>query len=433
MPKKIINDIIVSRKSIRQIPLSEEKSTDYKKLKRKITDSSVTTNRKPLNPKFVIWLIAGLCVLALFFGISFLFSSATVIITPRTEKILFNNDTYTAKLNSTTNTDLSFEILKVTQTAGETVDATEEKEVSQKATGQIVIYNNYSTAPQRLINNTRFEANNGKVYRINSSVVVPGLKKDSTGKVIPGSVEAVVYADQAGDTYNLKLADLAGDFKIPGFKGDVRYNGFYARLKTDIIGGFIGKQRIVGDTLRKSTEESVKAKLKEQLLKELYSIMPENYLIFKDGYSIDYMNQADTAVGSDKAKINISGTLNGIVFNNLKLSKYIGEKKVTNFDGLPTELVVSDGLTVILTGADSTGLYKNTSLQVRLNGEANIKWSYDTDTLKKDLAGKKKADLKELVSKYKNSVAGINVVFRPVWTRYFPDNLNKIKVEEKAI
>ena len=422
MTRKTISDIIITKKSIRQIPISIER-------KPTVVRPNQNWQRKTLNPKFVIWLIAIICLLALFFGISIIFSSATVIVTPRTEKINFSDDIYPAKLNSSGAADLSFEFLKVKQTASETIDATEDKEVSQKATGKIVIYNSYSTAPQRLINNTRFEANNGKVYRINSSVVVPGYKKVE-GKVVPGSVEATVFADQAGDSYNLKLADLAGDFKIPAFKGDPKYQGFYARLKTDITGGLIGMQRVVAVSLRKSTEDIIKTKLKEQLLKEFYAIKPENYLIFKDGYSVDFTNLADTAVGSDKVKLNIEGELNGVVFNNLKLAKYISIKKIENFDGLPVELVPTDNLTVTFITKDNTSLWKNTALDIKFNGDASIRWQYDAESVKKDLAGKSGSDVKNLVAKYKDSIIGIKVIFRPVWTRYFPDNLNKIKIQE---
>lgn len=427
MNKKVINDIIVSKKSIRQVSLPKEKIHEYKELKKEVASSF---RRKTLNPKFVLWFIAALCVLALFFGISILFSKATVTITPRTEKINFDNESFVAKLNSSGDTDLAFEVLSVKQTAFEIVSATEEKEVSQKASGKIVIYNNYSTAPQRLINNTRFEATNGKIYRINSSVVVPGTTKVA-GKIVPGSIEALVYADQPGDEYNMKVADLAGDFKIPGFKGDVRYNSFYTRLKEDITGGLIGKQRIVSDELRKSTETVIKDKLKEQLLKELYAVKPENYLIFKDAYSVVYTNLPDTAVDTNKAKINIEASLNGIVFNNLKLTKYLANKKMANYDGLPAELIPTDNLITVFTGADTTGLWKNSTLQVKFTGDAIVKWVYDREAIKKDLAGKKEADLNNLLVKYKNSVKSIQVVFRPIWTRYFPDDLNKIKIQEQ--
>ena len=445
MPKKIISDIFPSKKSIRQIPLSKEKIGEYKDLKREVisleenkrdnsrhhkVNRTPNWQRKTMNPKLIIWLIAIICLLALFFGISIIFSSATVIITPKTEKIAFNNEPYTAKLNSQSTTTLSFEILKVKQDGGKVIPATEEKEVSQKATGKIIIYNNYSISSQRLITQTRFEAGNGKIYKINSSVVVPGFKK-SGDKIIPGSVEATVFADQPGVDYNLKLADLTGDFKIPGFKGDLRYQGFYARAATDITGGLIGKQRVVNAELRKTTEDAIKTDLKGQLLKELYAIKPDNYIIFKDAYSIDYTNLADTAVDNNSVKINIEGNLNGIVFNNLKLTKYIANKKIDSFDGLPAELIPADNLIATFTGADSTGLWKNDTLQIKFNGDATVKWLYDSDLIKRQLAGKSQAELQVLTSQFKDSVAGIKVQFRPVWTKYFPDNLAKIRINEE--
>ncbi len=433
--------MIVTKRSIREIPVSRKTVLELEKKVGKKDEQvefeapklrrSLDWQRKPLNPKFVLWSIAVICILALFFGISILFSSATLVIIPRIEKIAFNSDSYIAKLNSQSTTDLPFEILNIKQSVGEIIEATEEKEVSKKASGNIIIYNNYSTAPQRLINNTRFESSNGKVYRINSSVVVPGLKKVA-GKVVPGSIEATVYADQAGEGYNLKIADLAGDFKIPGFKGDPRYDSFYARIKTDIQGGFIGKQRIISEELREKTEVLIKEELKQQLIKELYSVKPDNYLFFKDGYYITYTNLPDTAVDSDKAQINIEGNLGGIIFNNNKLSRFFATKKIEGFDDLQTVFIPNENL-VVSFKADNVDLTKNTSLSLVFNGDAIIKWHYDTFTLRQDLVGKKEADLKNLTSKYKNLVTSIEVVFKPVWTRYFPDNINKIRIEEKAL
>lgn len=440
MNKIIMNDLIKSSKSIRQIPVS--------KIKKKVTvindSNTIHTvrpelisnrqesrwSRKPLNPKFAIWLIAIVCLLALFFGISIIFSSAKIIVTPRTENITLNNNSYSAKLNPLNEADLSFEVMKISQINEQDIPATEEKEVNQKASGKIVIYNNYSTVSQRLINNTRFEANNGKIYRINSSVIIPGLKKID-GKTIPGSIEAIVYADQAGEDYNLKLADLTGDFKIPGFKGDQRYLGFYARLKEDIQGGFVGKKWIIAESVRKEAEGILKAKLNEDLIKKLYAIKPENYLVFKNSYSIDYSVLPDVSLENNKVKLNMQGDLNAVIFNNIKLSQYIAQKKITNFDNLPTELIPSDNLTVTFTAKDSNNLWKNSIIDVSFMGDAKIKWIYDTDSFKKDFAGKKEADFPSLVTKYKNSISKIEVMFSPVWNRYIPDKLNKITVQEQ--
>ena len=104
---------------------------------------------------------------------------------------------------------------------GEIVEATAEKEVSQKASGKIIIYNNYSTVSQRLINNTRFEANSGKIYRINSSIVVPGYKKvDGKIKELRTLVEEV-NAQGKGFSINQKKEENAKEYAEKVLRGEV--------------------------------------------------------------------------------------------------------------------------------------------------------------------------------------------------------------------
>jgi hypothetical protein len=426
MTKKIMSDIVVNKRSIREITVSKEKAPIQRK------PAKVNWQRKPLNPKLAIWSIALICIVALFFGVSIIFSSATVVVSPKIEKVTFADEVYMAKLASKTEDNLIFETINTTKIQSETIEAGEEQEVNQKASGKIIVYNNFNTSDQRLINNTRFESTDGRIYRINSSVVVPGIKKVA-GKSVPGSIEVTVYADQAGESYNLKLADLKGDFKIPGFKGDPRYDGFSARLKEDIKGGFIGKQRVVSAELRASTLNSLKEKLREQLLKEIYMIKPEKYLLFTDHYSFHYSELPDTSLDNNKVKIEMEGTTYALVFDSQKIAKFISQKKGLNLEGLKTEFIPSEDFTVTIMSLEDISLMTEQSISLKFNGEGTIKWLYDLVELKKDLAGKKEADLKSVMLNYSNSIANIDVIFRPVWTRYIPDNSEKIKVRENKI
>ena len=85
----------------------------------------------------------------------------------------------------------------------------------ERATGVIVVYNAYSAAPQRLIKNTRFATEDGKIFRAKDSIVVPGTTIEN-GKIIPGSVEAIVVADEPGEAYN---------FQTPEFRSGLHYSG----------------------------------------------------------------------------------------------------------------------------------------------------------------------------------------------------------------
>src|SRR3989344_6529655 len=175
----------------------------------------------------------GVAVAVLGIGLSVFFSGATVFATPRQEAVTVNG-TFTAVKESKPG-ELQYETMTLSKETSLSVSATGEKHVERKASGNIVIYNNYNSESQRLIKNTRFETPEGLIYRVDKSVTVPGRKSEG-GVAAPGSMEITVYADQPGSSYNIGLTD----FTIPGLKGDPRYEKFYARSKTPMTGGVSG-------------------------------------------------------------------------------------------------------------------------------------------------------------------------------------------------
>lgn len=98
----------------------------------------------------------------------------------------------------------------------------------KKATGKIVITNNYSKEPQSLVATTRFETGDKKIYRLVRGVTVPGMSGTN-----PGTIEADVIADKGGDNYNIS----SGTFTIPGFSGNAKFAKFSAVLKGSMTGG----------------------------------------------------------------------------------------------------------------------------------------------------------------------------------------------------
>src|SRR5690606_12311101 len=75
---------------------------------------------------------------------------------------------------------LAYEVLSLEAEAEREVTATGEEEVEEQATGEITIY---KTTPGdvRLIKNTRFETEDGKVFRITESAIVPGGSESEPG------------------------------------------------------------------------------------------------------------------------------------------------------------------------------------------------------------------------------------------------------------
>ena len=161
--------------------------------------------------KKLIWGASIFAALIILISIISLFGGATVTVVPKSESVTATSDTvFTAKSNPSTG-ELGFQVLTITKQASKEVAASGEEKVERKATGTIVIYNSADKTAQRLIKNTRFEAPNGLIYRVSESVVVPAVKTEN-GKSVPGSVEATVYADEAGDKYNIGKVDFIKSF-----------------------------------------------------------------------------------------------------------------------------------------------------------------------------------------------------------------------------
>jgi hypothetical protein len=143
--------------------------------------------------------------------------------------------------------------------------ATGKSQANQKATGKLTIYNAYSTASQQLVATTRFATPDGKIFRLNAAVVVPGAKQKN-GALAPSTIVADVTADKPGEAYNLGVVQK---LTIPGFKGTPKYDGFYGALLEGTSGGstaataaptaqdIAGAKQKVADILNSSLENSI--------------------------------------------------------------------------------------------------------------------------------------------------------------------------------
>jgi len=120
--------------------------------------------------RIALWSIAVAAVLFLVFAFSGLFVGAVIKVTPRQESSLIDG-VFTAT-NGDDLGSLSFDVMIISRETSIEISATEEQHVDRKASGEIIIYNSYSSASQRLIKNTRFPCSEGTS---NASSVIRSL------------------------------------------------------------------------------------------------------------------------------------------------------------------------------------------------------------------------------------------------------------------
>jgi hypothetical protein len=344
---------------------------------------------------------------------SFVFNSATITINPKykdvevSDTFLFFKDDILIDNSSST---LSKTVLKSAP-----------KQINQKATGIITVYNNFSDVPQTLIKNTRFQSADGKVFRIIDSIVVPGKKAGA-----PGSIDAKVSADTYGVDYNIS----ATDFKIPGFKGTAKYNLFYGKSTKAMSGGISGTVSTVsGDDIAIANRD-LKVTLNNNSNNEAKKINHEGYFSLYDNLIINYSDNQSLLMATDQNSYTLTASSILISIKKEILAKMIAEQVMKdNFN--PNEAVRIDdirGLTFTLD--PNTDLINSNILKVLITGRVRIIWDYSKNNIKNSLAGQKSSMFGEILKDYSSSIVVSSYKISPFWLRNFPKDTNKIKIEE---
>lgn len=371
-----------------------------------------------------LWTSLVIFIVALGFGVSALFVSAEVTVTPKTKVIPINAPLTASK--DRPSGEFGYQVVSVSASVDKVVPAGDSQKVEKKASGTIIVYNNASDAPQKLIANTRFESADGKIFRVATPVSIPGRKTEG-GKKVPGSIEVVVTADQPGESYNTDLTD----FTIPGLKGDARYTTIYARSKTPMTGGFSGEMKVVDEALEKTTRAELEATLKEKLKNDIVSQIPVDFILFDTGvmYDIQPISQKNTEK-SGEASLELKGVAHAVIFDKVLLSKEIVNTYKDSIDTSGQTLAVTNlsELTFVLGGNSKISQDMTGTIAFTLTGDAKLEWLFDESMLKNDLLGVKKADVPTLLKAKYPSVDSAKIKIRPIWKRSFPLDPKEITI-----
>lgn len=376
-----------------------------------------------------IGIILALIILAAGIGSVFFFAGADVNVTPK-QAATPVDATFTGHISGGPAVAgvLQYDILTLEESRSKSLPSTGSEQVSEPASGTIVVYNNYSDKSQELVKNTRFQTPEGQIFRIRNSISVPGQKIDG-GKKVPGSVEVMVYAEEAGDKYNIGLTD----FTIPGFKGGPRFEAFYARSKTPMTGGFVGVRKVVSKADEEKARQELQTELRSVLAESAVTKTPEGFLLPLKGVFLSFESPASTPDG-DQVTITEKGILHGIIINQSDVAKAIAEKNVPSYDESPVTLKDPKTITIEpLITATSSSPWIEESLEFSIKGTATINWIVDTGKLAADLAGKPEEALNTVLGGYPG-VERAKAVLRPIWRKTFPSKAEDIKLilEEPA-
>lgn len=297
------------------------------------------------------------------------------------------------------------------------------KNVEAKATGVISVFNAFSSDTQPLVAKTRFEAPDGKIYRLIQGITVPGAKIVD-GKIVPSSIDAKAVADKAGVDYNIGPVEK---FTIPGFRGSPKFTTFYGQSSGSMGGGFIGERAYPLDSDIKNAKEETKKKLEDSLAAALQFQIPKEFKTIAGATKIEFTKEeASLEVdASGNFTVLIEGEVKALVFVESNLKDALFEKAKTEL-GQDLEAHSSE---LEYTGKARAN-FQIGRMTFPVSFKSVLAAKVDADFLKQEVMGKQESELKSLIF----SLPGLEsarVSLWPFWVKKVPKNADRIKITVK--
>ncbi len=458
MPRRV-QDIVPGHRTVRNTPKEEEapkaarasatpKSEARKPKPEKEEEipihvvkrvSSITppeTKATPVRPrkkgvKKWMLVVVGLVVLVALAGImaSTYFSHATFSIVPKEIPVSVNG-TYVAQATPGSGV-LSYEVVTVHKSASSTIPASDGEQTVTKAQGKVTIYNTFSDATQRLVAGTRLTSPTGQIYRLTSSIVVPG-SSTSGSSVVPGSITTDVIADAAGQDYNLSKSGFSGTLKLVGYQGTSKYDGFNAKLATDLSGGFVGTKKSINQALLASTTASLQAALTSSLIAQAKASVPKGFIMYDNAYNTSFTPANIGGTDPHMATVSVQGTLYGIV---LKESDFVprlaGDQAIASFGTFSYDTPGLDTLDFNIANIKDFSPDKKSSLVIHAKGNIHLIGVVPADQLKRKLAGLSLAETQDVFKDYEPVIETGSGELVPPWA-HVPSDTSRISVEIKG-
>lgn len=394
-------------------------------------DFKKTKKRRAILPSISSKVFAGfifICIATATLTAVFVFPKVDLIIVLKAQETEYNFEFITDE--SISEIDAVFdkipaERIEVVNEETETYPTTGKKRMTEKASGEITVYNEYSSNPQKLVGNsvegyTRFLSKDGRLFRIKKSIIVPGFSRVE-GVDIPGQVTTMVYADKPGEEYNIDPASFA----LPALQG-AKYKAIYAKSTKAMSGGIDKDVAYFSESDYITAKDKLAKKIKEKSEQDFSGkISDEVILLEKTKQEGDAEVKVNIKVGdiADNFEMTISTKTSALVVNKNNLESLIG-KKINSELGENVELVAGSGkYKVGETTKDENG---NVAMSVRATRDLVTK--VDADKIREEITGKNEEELNDYFNN-KREIKSAEVEFWPFWVKSVPASYDKINIE----
>lgn len=439
-PEKVVvkeeEEIIVPKSMIPERPKPESGNENHletrvyvnqQEMAKRMYSSPRTKSKSGLIKKpILIMLLASIFIGGVYF-ICDKFQNAKISVIAKQQS--FNLDHASFSASTSSEAPVHFELMIVSNEEYKDFNLSNPQNVSIKAHGEVTLYNENSTKPQKLLIHTFLADEKGKTYQTDQAVTIPGYTLDASKKIIPGKIDIGITAFLAGDSYNGTPKTLT----ITGFKGTAKAKTVYAKLKTPLTGGAQGTAYTLSPTDKGTVTAFAQSTFKSNLMNKVNAEVPAGYILYPSAMNFTYNTEQDVLSPTPNAKVKVSGTISSIILDKKDLSKALVKSLLPSITAKELEEVSIPDISKLTFNFKNSGQLISKDLKqvdFNLTGPINAIWAPDVATLQTSILGVKKADLIQIFKTDPGITSATARIFPP-WQGTVPMNENKIHIEVK--
>lgn len=372
--------------------------------------------------RYILWggVVLALLVLGVIALIAFRPTKVTVL--PRSHSVLLDE---TARFIAYPAGEAAAGILSYTVEVStfedsEIMPAQGIERVEDRASGTITVYNEYSSAPVKLLKNTRFETPQGLIFKVPAEVVVPGKKG-----AVAGQISVTVIADKAGEQYNVAPVEK---FTLPGLRSTPSmYAKVYARSTSAMTGGFAGERPAASPAALEAAQTKIRNSLEGKARAAATENTDETTFAFFGLARITFENLPPTTEKDNKVRIRTRARMELPLFPADRFAYVIGESVSAEAESGAIVLVPGQGFSAQPVGTLGDN-FATSPLNFTLRGTARLVWKIDAGELAKALAGRDEAAFQTIVEDFPG-IEEAHARIEPFWKNTFPTDPSDIKVK----
>ena len=417
MQTKKIRDILPPRRAVRELPVEEEKQPVSPKKQR----SAPRAGGIFAALIFRILLAGVASALAL----HFIFATATVSVWPNTREVsvagrvlaLSGEKTLDPAASMVSASTISEE-KEITRLFAATGKATQEG----KAQGIIRVFNGFSVFSQKLVANTRFLSEEGKLFRSQDAVIVPGGRQEG-GKLVAGFLDIEVQAAEAGEAYNIGPSN----FSLPGLFGNPAYTSIYGRSSETISGGNQEEGAVVTESDLTAARDALVQELRQNVRESLQARVPDDMVLLQEAVALE-VKEASSPIkpGARLDNFNFSAKVQG--FATLFLKADVENVAKARIRDLTKEGEKLNEETMQISYENIEMNTSSQSISFDAKVRALLYEDIDPVDLEAHLAGISREDAATLLSK-NSALEKAEIILFPPWLGFFPKDSRNVHVK----